>query len=254
MPTLFEAYRPKTLDEVVGQDKAIAEIRRVLARGWGGRAWWITGPSGSGKSTLARIIAAHGADPFFITEVDAQRLTPAELREHEREMRYRALGSKPGKAYVVNEAHGLRKDAIRLLLVLLEELPEYACWIFTTTKAGEIKLFDDDETGDAAPLLSRCVEISLENGDQTQRAFARRAMEIAHDEGLDGVPLSVYERAVGQSNGNFRRVLQRIESGSFRGDALATIKKELDMIRSTKGPIADKKRAELTAAIAMLER
>ena len=57
--TLFEKYRPKTFDEVLGQDKAIHKIELLLARGWGGRAWWISGASGAGKTTLARIIAGQ---------------------------------------------------------------------------------------------------------------------------------------------------------------------------------------------------
>ena len=39
MTTLYEQYRPRSLDEVVGQEKAIETIMRLLNRGWGGRAW-----------------------------------------------------------------------------------------------------------------------------------------------------------------------------------------------------------------------
>ncbi len=62
MAARFEQYRPERLAEVVGQQAAVRQVQTVLARGWGGRAWWITGPSGSGKTTLARAIAALGAD------------------------------------------------------------------------------------------------------------------------------------------------------------------------------------------------
>ncbi len=59
---LFETHRPKTLDAVLGQDKAIKTIQRVFERGIGGRALWISGASGTGKTTLARLIADHIAD------------------------------------------------------------------------------------------------------------------------------------------------------------------------------------------------
>jgi len=36
---LFEKYRPETLEDVKGQDLAVRQIRQVLERGWGGRAW-----------------------------------------------------------------------------------------------------------------------------------------------------------------------------------------------------------------------
>jgi replication-associated recombination protein RarA len=253
---LAEKYRPRSLDELVGQSAAVEQVRRVLARGWGGRAWWITGPSGSGKTTLARIIANMGADELGIEEIDAGTLTPAKLREIEQECRFRMLGTKPGRAYIVNESHGLRKDTIRQLLVTLERLPDFAVWIFSTTKSGEAKLFDDDVAGDAAPLLSRCIEVTLV---ADARAFAERAKWVAVQEGMDGLPLEIYMSAVAAGGNNLRRVLARIESGAFRADARAQMAeqlKELDrdyaMVAKTKGEAAAQRRAALEASKAAL--
>lgn len=252
MASLFEAYRPRTLADVVGQDQAKRQIAAVLARGWGGRAWWITGPSGSGKTTLARIIAAQGADEMAVEELDAQRLTPAKIRELVNQYSTRCLFGRGGRCFIVNEAHGLRKDTIRELLTAIEPaggLPDHVVWIFTTTKQGEARLFEDDATGDAAPLLSRCVEVSLVCDQDTLKAFAARAREIAVKEGIDGLPPSVYLRAVNESAGNMRRVLQRVESGAFRADAVAGLERELASYASTKGENAERRRVELTAAI-----
>jgi replication-associated recombination protein RarA len=257
MAALFEAYRPRTLAEVVGQDAAVRQVKAVLARGWGGRAWWITGPSGSGKTTLARIIAAEGADDLAVEELDAQRLTPAKVREIVQSYPYRCLFGKGGRVFIVNEAHGLRRDTIRELLTAIEPaggLPSHIVWVFTTTKAGEAKLFDDDATGDAAPLLSRCVEVTLAMDDASRWAFAQRAQAVARREGIDGLPLSVYRGAVDTSNGNMRRVLQRIESGAFKADAVAMLEREYEMCRTCKGDKWDQKRAELQAAIAAAKR
>lgn len=254
MNALHEKYRPATFAEMVGQRQAVAQVQAVLCRGWGGRAWWITGASGTGKTTLARIIATEGADPFNVEEIDAGALTPAALHELEQGMRFRGFGSKPGKAFIVNEAHGLRKDTIRLLLVVLERLPAHVAVIFTTTKAGQESLFENDVTGDASPLLSRCTEITLDSGDETQRAFAARAREIAGKEGIDGLPEAVYRSAATKARGNMRALLQRIESGAFRADACQGLERELAMLKATKGENAERRRAELTATLAALQQ
>src|SRR5262245_36857694 len=253
MRTLFEQYRPTRFEDVVGQDEAVAQIRAVLRRGWGGRAWWITGASGTGKTTLARLIAAEGASEFGTEEIDAGTLTPAKVHELERDMHYRAMADKPGKAYLVNEAHGLRRDTIRLLLVLLERLPEHVAVIFTTTKDGQGLLFENSE--DTAPLLSRCVEVELANGTATRRAMARRAREIAQHEGIDGLPEDVYFRAADDCRGNMRRLLQRVESGAIGADARKRqlLERELGMLGSTKGDRAEKRRAELREALGLAE-
>ena len=250
MAQLHEDYRPREWADVVGQDAAVAAVQAVLKRGWGGRAWWITGASGTGKTTLARLIAAAGADEFGTEEVDAGTLTPNRLADIERAMQYRALSGKPGKAFLVNEAHGLRRDTIRRLLVLLESLPEHVAFIFTTTVAGQAELWDDCQ--DTAPLLSRCIEVELSNGDRARQAMAKRAKEIAQREGIDGLPDAVYLSALDAVQGNMRRLLQRIECGGFAKDAerRRLLQVELDHLRSTKGERAEKRREELKALLA----
>src|SRR5690606_30764101 len=101
--------------------------------------------------------AAELADDFAIEELDAGELTPARLKDTERSMQTLAIGDKPGRAYLINEAHGCRKDAVRQLLVLLERLPAHVAVIFTTTNDGQDSLFEDIE--DAHPLLSRCIRL-----------------------------------------------------------------------------------------------
>ena len=253
MHALHEQYRPTSFEDVVGQDRAVRSIKQVIARGWGGRAWWFTGFSGTGKSTLARIIAQHGADEFGIEEIDAGLLTPAALREIEDGLRFRGLGNNPGRVVIVNEAHGLRRDTIRLLLVTLERLPSHAVFIFTTTAQGQQSLFEHDVSGDASPLLSRCTEIVLANDDEAKRAFAVRARQIAVAEGIDGVPEQCYAAAAVSCKGNMRALLQRIESGAFRQDAAAVLQREFDMLRTTKGTVAAARRETLEQLLKTLQ-
>lgn len=211
MQQLYEQYRPKAWAEVVGQDKALERISALRKRGLAGRAYWITGGSGSGKTTIARLLAGEIAAPLDVTEIDATTLTPAALRELESSMQYYGWGAKAGRAYIINESHGLRRDAIRQLLVLLERLPAHVLVVFTTTSDGNA-LFEDYD--DASPLLSRCVQIPLARRDLAQ-AFAERAAEIATAEGLNGRPIADYLALARKHKNNFRAMLQSIEAGEM---------------------------------------
>lgn len=229
MTALHEQYRPRTWDDVAGQDAAVRSIRRVLARGWGGRAWWITGASGTGKTTLAKLIAAEGASEFGTEEHDAGSLTPAKVRELERQYAGRMLpvNGKSGWAIVVNECHGLRKDTVRCLLDVLERLPGHVVWVFTTTRQGQASLFEDDTDGDCAPLVSRCVEVPLADDADSRSAMARRAKQVAMAAGCDGFPEGAYTAALAACKGNLRALLGKVESGQLARVAAAELGREL---------------------------
>lgn len=70
---LAERMRPKTLDEVIGQDKAMVLLRQIVAKGEPiSLIFW--GPPGTGKTTLARIIASEvKADFIEISAVSAKK-------------------------------------------------------------------------------------------------------------------------------------------------------------------------------------
>ncbi len=216
MTPLFEKYRPKNFSEVVGQEKVVARIQALAKRGLGGRAFWLTGQSGTGKTTLAKLIAAEVADDFMIHEIDAGTLTVSALAELEKETALSGWGNKAGRAVVCNESHGLRRDTIRQLLVVLERIPEHAIWLFCTTVEGQDGLFED--CPDASPLLSRCIRLDLARRDLA-KAFAERAKAIAEAEGLDGRPLDAYLRLIQKHRQNLRAAIQEIEAGGMLGDS-----------------------------------
>jgi len=213
---LYEKYRPTAFEQVLGQDRAIRQIQLAGRTGFGGKAFWISGPSGAGKTTLARIIGQQLASEYAIQEYDsADSLSMAALDEIDRTMHLFGWGDKSGRAFIVNEAHGLRAPIIRRLLGMLERIPSHVVWVFTTTKEA-MTLFEDDQL-DASPLLSRCAQVTLTN-QGLSKVFAEHVQAIAQAEGLDGRPLSAYLQLARDCRNNCRMMLQSVESGTMIAD------------------------------------
>lgn len=212
MTTLYEQYRPTDFGAVLGQKRAVDKLKRLCTAGIGGRALWISGASGIGKTTLARIVAGTIADDFFVQEYDsADALSTAELDSLERTMSLYG-GGRGGRAFIINEAHGLRKATTRRLLGILERIPSHVVFVFTTTKQGQEALFDDNI--DASPLLSRCSVVALTN-QGLATVFAEHCRAIATEHNLNGKPLQTYVRLAQTLKNNCRAMLQSIEDGDM---------------------------------------
>lgn len=133
---LHVKYRPKTFDEVLGQKAAVSALRR-MAETRKSQAFLLSGPSGCGKTTLARIAAtAFGCS---IVEVDAATNSGIDaMRDIQEMMRYRGFGEEAGRAIIIDEAHGLSRQAWDSLLKATEEPPEHIVWFLCTTNPTKV--------------------------------------------------------------------------------------------------------------------
>ncbi len=150
------------------------------------------------------------ADDVNIYETIGSELSANSLRDYGRWQSQFALGTKPGRAFIVDEAHTISRRCVEMLLKLLEtgRIPRHVAWFFTTRRCGEARLFDDYDDADA--LLSRC-EIMALTDQGIANAAAPRLREIVQLAGFpDGHDDRYYQRIVNDCGGSIRAAISEV--------------------------------------------
>ena len=194
---LSRKYRPKKLEEVIGQDFTVQTLTNAFAKEKLAHAFLFTGIRGVGKTTIARIIAMGLncetenkpiANPCGICsnckailqdryedvlEIDAASNTGVDdVREIISSLKYRpSKGSY--KVFIIDEVHMLSNSAFNALLKTIEEPPSFVKFIFCTTEMQKIPI----------TIVSRCQKYNLNR--VTLTALCNYLEEIAELEKLD---------------------------------------------------------------------
>jgi len=184
---LARKYRPKTFDDLVGQEALVRTLSNGIKSGRIAHAFLLTGIRGIGKTTTARIIARAlncigedgngGPTPqpcgvcanctqilqdrhVDVMEMDAaSRTGVGDIRELIETVHY-APSNARYKIYIIDEVHMLSNSAFNALLKTLEEPPPHVIFIFATTETRKIPV----------TILSRCQRFDLKRLDIEQLA------------------------------------------------------------------------------------
>jgi len=181
--------------QVVGNSAEVKALRTVLARNPDElpHAFLFVGPSGCGKTTLARITASKlGCRGRDCSEWNASAFRGIDsAREIVRMSKLLPIDrNSTSKVWLLEECHGLSKDAQEALLHLLEDgCPQQSFFILTTTEPEKLK-----ET-----LKRRCSTYTLRALDDGE--IIRFLIDICSKEKTD-VPPKVIEQIALDSFGS----------------------------------------------------
>ncbi len=226
-PSLYRRHRPRTFDDVVGQEHVVRTLRNAVEQDKLHHAYLFVGSRGTGKTSMAKILAAclncsgtaedprpagpttdpcgkcescrsiQTAHSLDVIEMDAASNNSVEdIRELRDAVQFAPVSGRY-KVYILDEAHMLTTQAWNAFLKTLEEPPPSTIFVLATTEANKV----------LPTVVDRCHRFDFTRPSVEQ--LARVVQRVADRESIE-IPAEAVA------------VLARHATGSFR-DALGTL-------------------------------
>ena len=192
---LYRKWRPRTFDDVVGQDHITETLKQQVAGDRLSHAYLFTGTRGTGKTTCAKILARavncqqpENGNPcnkcpaclgiengsiLDVLELDAASNNGVDQVRALRDEAVYTPAAVRKRVYIVDEVHMLSTPAFNALLKILEEPPSHLMFILATTELHKVP----------ATIRSRCQQFAFKRILPGQ--IAQRLGYVAQEEGID---------------------------------------------------------------------
>ena len=230
--TLYRKWRPKTFDDVCGQEHITSILRYEVTENKTSHAYLFCGSRGTGKTTCAKLLAraincehpqngspcgvcdaCRGIESGRITDViemDAASNNGVDnIRDIRDDVVYAPTECKK-RVFIIDEVHMLSVSAFNALLKTLEEPPEHIVFILATTEMHKIP----------ATILSRCQRFDFRRIETKVIADRLRIIADAENIAIDGDALYLIARI---ANGGMRDAIGMLELCAGSGGQGKTI-------------------------------
>jgi len=195
-------YRPKTFDEIIGNEKVVESLRSIINRTEGRpHSFLLSGPAGCGKTSLARIIK----NELGCSDRDFKELNMSDTRSIN-DMRDIIGNSKfapvvgPCKIYLLDECHRLLVDAQNSILKILEDTPAHVYFILCTTEPEKL----------LKTIRSRCTKYQVVS--QNSHGMTKLLKWVVEEEEANWITDKVIAEIIKAAEGSPRNALVILDS------------------------------------------